>query len=105
MNMSNFTKIITSYTLNFQNFSCVFTILVKFDIYFLRIPWEIFFGVSTDDHLHLSLVLEKCKKNATFLRAAPRYYSTLDEEIVKTWPGLKLGENKALCALVTKSLV
>ena len=74
MNMSNFTKIITSYTLNFQNFCCVFTILVKFDIYFLRIPWEIFFGVSTDDHLHLSLVLEKCKKNATFLRAAPRYY-------------------------------
>ena len=38
------------------------------------------------------------------LRAAPRNYQ-LDEEIVKKWPGLKLGQNKALCALVTKSLV
>ena len=25
----------TSYTWNFQNFTCVFTIIVKFDIYFL----------------------------------------------------------------------
>ena len=40
---------ITSYTLNFQNFTCVFTILVKFDIRFLKLPWEIFFGVITDD--------------------------------------------------------
>ena len=38
------------------------------------------------------------------LRVAPRNYQ-LDEEIVKKWPGLKLGQNKALCALVTKSLV
>ena len=29
---------ITSYMLNFQNFTCVFTILVKFDIRFLRLP-------------------------------------------------------------------
>ena len=29
----------------------------------------------------------------------------LNEEIVKKWLGLKLGQNKALCALVTKSLV
>ena len=43
-----FTKI-TSYTWNFQNFTCVFTLLVKFDIHFLRLPWEIFFGVITDD--------------------------------------------------------
>ena len=27
----------------------VFTILVKFDNHFLGVPWEIFFGVSTDD--------------------------------------------------------
>ena len=30
-------------TWNFQNFTCVFTILVKFDIYFLGLPWEIVF--------------------------------------------------------------
>ena len=46
--MSNIHKM-TSYTWNFQNFTCVFTILVKFDIHFLRLPWEIFFGVITDD--------------------------------------------------------
>jgi len=40
---------ITSYTLNFQNFSCVITILVKFDIDFLGLPWEIFLGVIADD--------------------------------------------------------
>ena len=52
---------ISSYILNFQNFTCVFTILVKFDIRFLRLPREIFFGVITDDKI-TSLVLEKCKK-------------------------------------------
>ena len=26
---------LTSYTINFQNFTCVFTILVKFDVHFL----------------------------------------------------------------------
>ena len=36
---------ITPYTLNFQSFTCVFTILVKFDIYFLGLPREIFLGV------------------------------------------------------------
>ena len=39
----------TSYTWNFQNFTCVFTILVKFDIYFLGLPWEIVFGIITDN--------------------------------------------------------
>ena len=38
------------------------------------------------------------------LRAAPRKYQ-LDVEIVQKWPGLKLSQNKALWALVTKSLV
>ena len=37
---------ITSYKLHF---TCVFTILVKFDTYFLELPREIFFGVNTDD--------------------------------------------------------
>ena len=40
---------ITSYTMNVQNFTCVFTILVKFDIHFLGLPREIFFGVITHD--------------------------------------------------------
>ena len=40
---------ITPYTLNFQNFTCVFTILEKFDIRFLGLPREIFLGVMTDD--------------------------------------------------------
>ena len=57
----------TSYTLNFQNFTCVFTILVKFDIHFLGLPWEIFFGVTTDDLLHLK-PLKNVKKNAIFFK-------------------------------------
>ena len=44
---------ITSYTWNFQNFKCVITILMKCDIHFLGLPWEIFFAVTTDDLLHL----------------------------------------------------
>ena len=39
---------VTSYKWNFQNFAIVFTI-VKFDVHFLGLPWEIFFGVITDD--------------------------------------------------------
>ena len=39
---------ITSYSWNFQNFTSVITILVKFEIHFLELPWEIFFGVTTD---------------------------------------------------------
>ena len=44
---------ITSFTSDFQNFTSVVTILEKFDIHFLRLPWEIFFGVITGDKLHL----------------------------------------------------
>ena len=47
---------ITPYTLNFRNFTSVFTILTKFDIHFLGLPREIFFGVITDDELHLELL-------------------------------------------------
>ena len=39
----------TPYRWNFQYFSCVFTILVKFDIYFFGFPWEIVFGVITEN--------------------------------------------------------
>ena len=49
---------ITSYKLHF---TCVFTILVKFDTYFLGLPREIFFGVNTDDYIITSLALGKCK--------------------------------------------
>ena len=34
---------------NVQNFTCVFTILVKFDLHFLGLPCEIFVGVITDN--------------------------------------------------------
>ena len=34
--------------LSLKNFTCVFTILVKFDIHFLGLPCEILFGVITD---------------------------------------------------------
>ena len=37
----------------FQNFKCVITILVKFDIHNSRTSMRIFFGVTTDDLLHL----------------------------------------------------
>ena len=40
---------IKSYTWDFQNFTYVFSILDKFDIHFLRLPLEIFFGGITDD--------------------------------------------------------
>ena len=39
----------TACTWNFQNFAYVFTILVKFEICFLGLPQEIFFGVITDN--------------------------------------------------------
>ena len=44
----------TSFTRDFQNFTSVLTILVKFEIHFLGFPREIFFGVITGDYkLHL----------------------------------------------------
>ena len=60
---------ITSYTWNFQNFTCVITILVKFDIHFLGLPREIFFSVLTDidDWLYLK-PLKNVKKNAIFFK-------------------------------------
>ena len=40
---------------------------MKFDIYFLGLPWEIFFGVTTDHLLHLK-PLKNVKKNAIFFK-------------------------------------
>ena len=47
----NESQILQNYILhmNFQKFTCVFKILVKCDIPFLRLPWEIALGVITDD--------------------------------------------------------
>ena len=59
---------ITSYTMNVQNFTCIFTILVKFDIQFLGLPWEIFFDVITDDQSHLYPLKNVKKKNAIFFK-------------------------------------
>ena len=53
---------ITSYTWNFQNFTCLFTILVKFDIHFLGLPWQIFVVIYYR-RLITSLALKKCKKD------------------------------------------
>ena len=53
---------ITPYTLNLQNFNWVLTILVKFAIHFLGLPRKIFFGVITDDKLHLEPLKNVKKK-------------------------------------------
>ena len=73
----------TPYTWNFQNFVCVFTILVKFGIYFLGLPWElIVFGVITDN-LIILIALEKrikrVKKNAIFFKLS-WYKVLMDKE-------------------------
>ena len=41
---------------------------MKFDIHFLGLPWEIFFGVITDDQLHLKPLKDVKKKNAMFFK-------------------------------------
>ena len=53
---------ISSYT-----WSWVITILVKFDIHFLGLPWEIFFGVTMDYLSHL-WPLKNVKKNARLFK-------------------------------------
>ena len=57
-----FHKITPSYSCDFQNFNRVFTILLKVDIHFLGLPWEVFFVVINYRWLITSLGLEKCKK-------------------------------------------
>ena len=53
--MSNFTELhLTHEIFKILPVYSVITILVKFDIYFIRLLWEIFFGVSTDNLLHLN---------------------------------------------------
>ena len=41
------------YTGKILKISCVRCNFVKFDIHFLGLPSEFFFGVTTDDSLHL----------------------------------------------------
>ena len=56
-----------SLLMKLSEFTCVFTILVKFDIYFLGLPWEIVFGVITDNKLYLYL-LKNVKRNAVLFK-------------------------------------
>ena len=58
--MSNFTGKILK-------MSCARCNFVKFDIHFLRLPCEIFFGVTTDDLLHLK-PLKNVRKNTICLK-------------------------------------
>ena len=55
-----------SYTWNFHNFTCVFVILVKFDIYFLGFPLEIV-GVITDKNYIIYIILKKVKTECDIL--------------------------------------
>ena len=50
-----------------SNFTELHFIVVKFDVNFLGVPCEIFFGVTTDDLLHLK-PLKIVKKNAIFFK-------------------------------------
>ena len=51
--MSNFTRYVIAQVLKILKISCVKCYnSVKFDIHFLGLPWEIFFGVTTDHLLH-----------------------------------------------------
>ena len=55
------------YTGKILKLSSVRCNFVKFDIHFLTLPWEIFFGVTTDHLLHLK-PLKNVKKNAIFFK-------------------------------------
>ena len=47
-------QIVITHTVKILKISCVrCNIAVKFDIHFLGLRWEICFGVTTDDLLHL----------------------------------------------------
>ena len=59
-------QISQNYILHVKCLEFYITILVKFDIYFLWLLWEIFFGVTTDDYFITSLVLEWCKKRTQY---------------------------------------
>ena len=46
--MSNFSKLHLTHEI-FRIFTCVFTILAKFDVHFPGLPWDNFLGLITDD--------------------------------------------------------
>ena len=56
-----------SLLMKFSEFYLVFTILVKFDIYFIGLPREIVFGVITDNKLYL-YPLKNVKRNAVLFK-------------------------------------
>ena len=60
-----------------EDFTCVFSILEKFEIYFLSLPLEIVFGVITDNLLHRQ-PLKSVKKNAIWLKySGTRFFCPL----------------------------
>ena len=66
--MSNFTRYVIAQVLKILKISCVKCYnSVKFDIHFLGLPWEIFFGVTTDDLLLNLKPLKNVRKNAILL--------------------------------------
>ena len=62
---------IASYT---WNFTCVFTILVKYYIHFLGLLREIFFAVITYDQLHLQTVKKRMQYSLNY--SGTRFLST-----------------------------
>ena len=63
---------------------------VKFDIYFLWLSKEIFFGVITDK-LTTSIALEKCKKECDIVEIIPAQgFCPLKIEITQFPDGLRL---------------
>ena len=51
----------------FYNVPVFFTIIVKFDIYFLRLPWEIVIGQCYYRWPIVSITLKKCKKECVIV--------------------------------------
>ena len=87
--MSNFTRYVIAQVLKILKISCVKCYnSVKFDIHFLGLPWEIFFGVTTDHLLHQAL--EECKKECNMLYfklnyPGTRFLSTENKNYSMSW--------------------
>ena len=73
-------------TWNFLNFTYVIKILVKFDIHFRRLPWEISLVLLTDDLLHFK-PLKNVKKIAIFFKyySGTRFLSTENQDYSIFW--------------------
>ena len=62
---SSFTK----WNLTHDDFTCVFSIPVKFEIYFLGLPFNLFFGLISDPVTYYNLwLLKSVQKNVIWLK-------------------------------------